>query len=152
VGASPVGTTLRSTDGLSVTIEYNAPDCTEYLAEFWGYHVAGSPWYTFWCVTDHLDCGATLPSLLYTGSRYGGGLPLSASSGRLTMSAAPGTVPPQYFGAPPSLEGFHVCRVSISLFDVRGQMFGIRGSGDSTNGGVGLHLESPAGPLPCPPP
>ena len=152
VGASPVGKTFHDGERLTLAADYVAPDCTEYATVFYGYFRPGSPWYDYWCVAQHVTCGATLPGVMYTGSRLGGGLALPSPSGRLETVGVPGTVPPRSFGAPPSLEGFYVCGAFLTIYDVTGQAFGVKGSGASTNGGTGLNLGQVAGQPDCSPP
>jgi serine/threonine-protein kinase len=139
VGAQP-GQTFHDGDQLSATFDVIAPGCTEVQIVFYGYHTPGTPWYDYFCVVLSVGCGSTYGSVIYSGERLGGGIPLATQNGRVTLAARPGTVPPPSLGSPPSLEGFHLCGYSVGFYDVTGQIFGNPGAGAPSNGSFGQEV------------
>jgi hypothetical protein len=104
---------------LSLTLEYHAPGCKELVAIFDGRHGAGSPWYEYWCI----DPGFLLSScsneflnstIIDSGTDR---IPLSGSDGTVTIATHGGSFPPMTLSSEPSLEGFRLCHISITIDD-----------------------------------
>lgn len=119
---------FHDSDVLSATVKYSAPGCKEIDANFGGQHVAGSPWFKYYCATcTAKSYGSNIPA---------GSVPISAPEGTVTVVGQPGSFPPKDLSSPPNLEGFQLCAVVLSASD--GKPFGLRTSSQQIN-------------LPCPP-
>ena len=110
VGTSPIGRRYLEGDTLELTIAYTTDGCTEVSGVFDGFHSPGSPQYEYFCPTS---CGARLRSRF----AYVPQARLSASSGTATIRAQLGSLPPVNLSAPPNIDGFTLCQVSVTFND-----------------------------------
>jgi hypothetical protein len=102
-------------DVLLIKLNYSAPGCEYLTVSLDGYHVAGSPWYKYWCEPrDQLGtCRPDLvPSAMYTENLY---IKNVAGSGTVLVESGP--FPPQNgFGSTANLEGFTICGGRIYFY------------------------------------
>ncbi len=113
VGLSPIGRTFQDGETISIPLQYSAPGCAIVVVYFWGYHVAGSPWYQYWCVERQTaNCE---PARL--ASRIAETVPVGTEAGSITLTATGGAFPPPSLAAAPSLEGFVLCHVRVTFTD-----------------------------------
>jgi hypothetical protein len=109
LGPSPVGRTLASGDVLKVGLEWTAPRCSRVEITFHGYHVAGSPWYRYWCV-DHPGLVECTPERTVRSTLYSLLTPITSSDSG-TFRAEAGNMPPASPDSRPPFEGFTPCVV-----------------------------------------
>lgn len=115
-GASPIGRSFHDGETLSLTIDYSAPGCTAVAGAFYGFHAAGSPFYTYWCATHDFPYRASMcANGRFQTSFSAWGIPLPAASGTLTLDAEVGVYPPLDLSSIAPLEGFKLCYVDLSF-------------------------------------
>jgi hypothetical protein len=110
----PMGRLYHDGDDLVITISYVVPpEMKNVSAAFHGVHGPGSPWFEHWCTQTPppASCARDISSGFDTEV-----LPLTGTTGIITLRAIVGSFPPESAGSPPSLEGFVVCDVAV-IFD-----------------------------------
>jgi hypothetical protein len=118
-GESPIGRSYHDGDQLSVRLRYHTPGSKELGAIFDGIHTDGSPWYEYWCITPGTLLTACTEDRINSMLIDSGtdAIPLSGDDGEVTITTKGGTFPPTELDSEPPLEGFTLCRVSITLDD-----------------------------------
>ncbi len=119
------GRIYREGEELAITIAHDTPGCRQMYVEFEGLFEVGSPGFNHFC--DALEqeareavCDESIPSSFWSAP-----LSFSETTGKLTLTAVPGTSPAADPSSPPasvttspdSIEGFKLCSITISVND-----------------------------------
>lgn len=106
-----LGRTYRANQQLEIEIAFEAPGCTTAGARFYGYHGSRSRWYEYHCSDQ------ACPERVYSTLTVNPLVPLSGTSGTVTIAATSGPFPPPTLFTQPPVEGFRFCFAEVTFSD-----------------------------------